>query len=95
MMSWVQLILPLFAGLALGAAFFGGLWLTVTRGLGSSKAGIWFLVSNILRTCMSATGFYFMARIGFPELAASLAGFLSSRVIVGRLVTFSAGFRGG
>ena len=73
------------AGLLLGAAFFGGLWWTVRRGLSSQRAALWFLSSLLLRTSVSLAGFYFVAGGEWDRLVACLLGFVSARFIVTRL----------
>ena len=73
------------AGMLLGAAFFGGLWWTVRRGLASQRAALWFLGSLLLRTSISLAGFYFASGGEWDRLVACLLGFVSARVIVTRL----------
>jgi F1F0 ATPase subunit 2 len=73
------------AGLILGAGFFGGLWLTVTKGLASQQAGLWFLVSNFVRTGLLLTGFYFVGRGSAADLCVCLFGFFCARLFAGRL----------
>jgi F1F0 ATPase subunit 2 len=73
------------AGLFLGAIFFGGLWWTVRRGLGSGQPAIWFGLSALVRMAIAFAGFYFFAHDGLPSLAACLVGFLSARMAITRL----------
>jgi F1F0 ATPase subunit 2 len=86
------LALALGVGALLGAMFFGGLWLTVRRGLASSRPGIWFMGSMLLRTGMVVTGFYFLlslpalAASGWKILLAGLLGFLLARLGAMRLL---------
>jgi F1F0 ATPase subunit 2 len=83
------LALALGAGVLLGAVFFGGLWLTVRRGLASSRPGIWFMGSMLLRTGIVVTGFYFLLRLpadGWKILLAGLLGFLLARLAATRLL---------
>ncbi len=76
------IILALFAGVLLGAAFFGGLWWTVRRGVASKQPALWFGVSLVLRTAVTITGFYYVTRGDWRKLVACLAGFALGRVVV-------------
>ena len=55
------------AGMALGAIFFGGLRWTVRRGVHAANPGLWFGVSALLRMAIVVSGFYFVARLGWPR----------------------------
>jgi F1F0 ATPase subunit 2 len=79
------LALALFAGLLLGAIFFGGLWWTVHRGLSSSRPAFWFLGSLLLRMSLVLVGFYFVGRGDWRRLVTCLLGFVVARFIVMRL----------
>ena len=81
----LALLFSLFAGVLLGAVFFGGLWFTVRRGLTSHQPALWFLGSMLLRTAIAVAGFYFVMQGDWRRLAACLAGFLVARVCVLRL----------
>ncbi len=76
----LTLMLPLMAGLLLGAVFFGGLWWTVRRGLESKSPAAWFFCSLWLRTIMVIAGFYFVSQADWRRLVACLAGFLIVRL---------------
>ena len=78
-------VVPLIAGLALGAVFFGGLWWTVRKGLTSDHPAAWFLVSHVSRMAVTFLGFYFVADGQWQRVLLCLAGFLIARVIVNRL----------
>ncbi len=73
---------PLIAGLALGAFFFGGLWWTVRKGLTSDHPATWFLVSQLSRMAVTLFGFYFVADGQWQRVLLCLAGFLIVRVVV-------------
>jgi len=81
----VTLVLASGAGMLLGAAFFGGLWYTVRRGLSSQRPALWFLGSLLLRTSMVMAGFYFVAGDRWSRLLACLLGFVVARFVVTRL----------
>jgi len=74
-----DLTLGLFAGAALGAIFFGGLWWTVRAGLGSKIPAIWFFASFGLRTAVVLAGFYFASHADWRNSLACLLGFLAAR----------------
>jgi F1F0 ATPase subunit 2 len=86
-----SLLLALLVGALLGAAFFGGLWWTIVRGLSSRRAAVWFIGSLLLRTAITLAGFYLVARddwgaAAWERLLACLVGFLAARLMVRRLV---------
>lgn len=79
------------AGLALGAAYFTGLWLTVRRVANRSGPRTWLLVSFALRTVLTLAVFVLLARQGAYPLLGALLGFIAARPLVTRFVT--AGLR--
>jgi F1F0 ATPase subunit 2 len=79
------LTLSVFAGAALGATFFGGLWWTVRAGLGSRIPAIWFLGSFGLRMAVVVAGFYFASHADWRNSLACLLGFLTARFATMRL----------
>lgn len=72
-------------GMALGAAFYGGLWWTVCR-LAGKQAGPWLLGSFALRAATVLAGFYIIARGPWHGLLACVAGLFVSRVAVTRFI---------
>ena len=74
-----------FAGLLLGAIFFGGLWWTVRKGVTAKQPALWFLGSMVLRMSIVTTGFYFVSSGHWQRLLICLLGFILARVIVTRL----------
>jgi F1F0 ATPase subunit 2 len=81
--AW-PLLLAFALGVILGILFFGGLWWTVARGIGSRHAAVWFLFSLLVRTSAAMLGFYLVGRGSWEKLAACLAGFVLARLIVTR-----------
>jgi F1F0 ATPase subunit 2 len=77
--------LEFFAGVALGAIFFGGLWWTIRKGVSSQIPGILFAGSLLLRTTITVGGFYLVSRGDWRKLLACLLGFLAARLFVTRL----------
>ena len=81
---FVALALP--AGLLLGGFFFGGLWWTVTRGVSSPRAALWFFGSMLLRTSVTAAGFCLVGREDWKRWLLCLLGFVLARLITERLI---------
>lgn len=81
----LALALAWFAGGALGAFFFGGLWWTVKKSLASSRPAVWVFCSLLLRMGVTMTGFYFVSGADWQRLLACLVGFIMARQIVTRL----------
>ena len=78
----VTFLLAAFAGLLLGAVFFGGLWWTVQKGVASNHPALWFFGSFIARMSIVLAGFYFVGGGQWQRLLSCLAGFLLARFIV-------------
>ncbi len=76
---------PFFGGAALGLLFFGGLWLTVRRGLGSARAGLWFAASSILRVAAALYGMHWLTAGRWQQLLPCVAGFYIARHAVTRV----------
>jgi F1F0 ATPase subunit 2 len=74
-------ILPLLAGIALGGLFFGGLWLTVKKAVGSKYAALLISISSLLRTAVALAGFYFVAGGSWQRLMIAVAGFILARFL--------------
>lgn len=81
----LSLILPLLGGLGLGVFFFGGLWLTVRRGLGSARAPLWFAASSLLRVAVTLYCMYLLTGGQWRKLLPCVAGFYIARHAVTRL----------
>ncbi|MGY4386099.1 F1F0 ATPase subunit 2 [Pedobacter sp. UYP24] len=80
-----MIIVALIGGLILGVIFFGGLWLTVKKALGTVYVSLWFLGSSLIRTAIALTGFYFLSQNGLLQLLISVAGFIAARFLVLRV----------
>ena len=81
----LNLMLALLLGSVLGAAFFGGLWWTIRKGVSSKVPALWFLGSILLRTTITVVGFYLIGRGDWHRLLACLLGFLLARALATRL----------
>jgi len=75
----------LLAGGLIGTVFFGGLWLTVQKGLTSEHPALWFFGSTLLRTGFALAGFYFIAQGDWRKILLGLLGFFIARVVITRL----------
>ena len=82
--------IALAAGLALGAAYFWGLWWTVRRGLTAANPALWFGISALLRLGALLTGLYFIGRAGWLSLVLMLGGILIARAWVTRAARTAA-----
>ena len=79
------LIVASIAGIGLGVIFFGGLWLTVQKGLKSKFAALWFPSSLLLRSAISLLGFYWVGKDHPERLLICLVGFIVARMLVMRM----------
>lgn len=76
------LLLGAVAGLALGSAFYVGLWATVQYACRASRPWAWIVGSYLLRLAVVGAGFLLLARDGPWTLAGALAAFLAARPLV-------------
>ena len=81
----MSLALAWLAGVVLGAIFFGGLWVTVARGVSSKRPALLFFASLMLRMSITLTGFYFVAGQHAERLLLCLLGFVMARFAITRL----------
>ena len=81
----VKLMPAFLGGLGLGMVFFGGLWLTVQKGLRSQRPALWFCTSFLLRTSITLIGIYVLAGDNWQRLLVCLLGCLVARLVVTRL----------
>lgn len=85
MSEFMWFVLAPFAGMALGAVFFGGLWWSTLRGVSARQPALWFGASVLARTAIALAGFYFVAGGDWKRLLLCVAGFILARVIVLKL----------
>lgn len=82
----IIVLLPVFfAGIVLGILFFGGLWLTVQKGLKSKNSALIFTGSFILRMALLMLGFYYVSANSWQRALICLSGFLIARVVFIRI----------
>ncbi len=79
------LFLAGFAGLLLGAFFFGGLWWSLHKALNSNRAALWQITSLLVRMGVSLLGFYLVGGGQWQRLMACLAGFVIARMLILRM----------
>lgn len=70
------------AGMAIGAAYFGGLWITLTRAETSRWPPLLLAGSYLLRLSIAGVGFGLLAVRGIVPVAAGLLGFLLVRTVL-------------
>lgn len=81
----LRTILGLVAGVALGSAYFAGLWWTVRRSMSSARPAILLLSSAVLRTALLIAGFYVVSGGRWRPLLGCLAGFIGAKLLAVRL----------
>lgn len=85
-MNKILSLLPaLFGGIVLGVLFFGGLWLTVRKGLNSKKPTLIFMGSLVIRMAIVVAGFYFIGANNWKNMLVCLGGFLIARIAITRI----------
>src|ERR1700758_4983476 len=77
--------LAFIAGVAFGAAFFGGLLWTVSHGIRSKKPALLYATSFLVRSTLALIGFYAVGRGHLERLSACLLGFFAIRFFILRL----------
>ncbi|MEO6151333.1 MAG: ATP synthase subunit I [Mucilaginibacter sp.] len=78
------MIIALISGVFLGIIFFGGLWITVKKTLGTSYSALWMLGSSLIRTIIVLSGFYLVAQGNWQKLLLAVVGFIAARFLVMR-----------
>jgi F1F0 ATPase subunit 2 len=76
--------LAFLAGLAIGAAFFGGLWWTVSRGIRSKRPALLFVTSLLVRITFAMMGLYAVGHAHLERLIACVFGFFGVRFLIPR-----------
>jgi len=72
-------------GMVLGGIYFGGLWWTVQKIVGSAQPARWLVPSFVLRVAAVLAGFWFAGAGHWQRILACLVGFLVGRFLVKRL----------
>ncbi len=79
-------ILAFATGALLSVLFFGGLWLTIRRGVDSPHPARLFVLSLLVRTAVTLGGMLLVAGDAWPRWLACALGFLLARPLVLRLM---------
>jgi F1F0 ATPase subunit 2 len=82
MIESLVLALTWLAGAGLGLIFFGGLWVTIRRGVSSERPALWFFLSMLLRMSIALAGFYFVSGGHWERLLMCVVGFVMARFAV-------------
>lgn len=77
----IHYILLIFAGLFLGSFFYGGLWFTIKKCIGTKFSSVLFLISMLLRTLIVASGFCFLSSGDIYKLLFCFSGFFITRLL--------------
>ena len=86
-MTAVSSLLVICAGLALGAIFYGGLWLTV-RSLPTARNPVLLTLASFwIRTLLVLAGFLLLARSNWLNALICLLGFVMGRIVVSRYLS--------
>lgn len=82
MTDFVHILFNLIIGLILGTFFYGGLYLTVQKGLRSKTPGFIFALSFFVRTAVVLSCLVFISRDGLNPLLMTVFGFFISRLLL-------------
>ena len=82
----INIVPAFFAGIILGILFFGGLWLTIQKGMRTKYPSLVFMASFVLRISVTLAGFYFVCSNSWEKMITCLAGFIIARMIITRYV---------
>ena len=82
MIDWPLYLISFIAGVALGIAFFGGLWLTIQKALSAKRPAVWFIASLLIRSALVIGGLYWATGQRWQRLLVSMFGFILSRFLV-------------
>ena len=75
-------IFSFIAGAALGAFYFGGLWLTVRQLAKTNQPILWLSISFIGRLGLTLAGFYLIAAGQWERLLIAIGGFFLARLLL-------------
>ncbi len=79
------LVLSAIGGLTIGAIYFGGLWWTLRKTLGTDANVALLPLSLFIRVAICLGGFYLIGAGDPAQILACLAGFIAARFILFRL----------
>ncbi|MEA3402391.1 MAG: ATP synthase subunit I [Armatimonadota bacterium] len=73
------------AGVAMGLAYFAGLWWTVQRLPGARRPVLVWGTSAVVRVAVATGVFYLLLTWGAAQLVAGVLGFIGARVLATRI----------
>lgn len=79
MNSGLTLAATVFMGVLIGLFYFGGLRITIDRGLISERPVLWFFTSFVLRTLLTLAGVWWLTGGEPLRLLACMIGFTAAR----------------
>ena len=82
MNSMTALVISFISGLIAGFFFYGGLWLTVKKGVTMKRPALLFGTSFLIRSAIVIMTFYYAGAGQWQRLLICAAGLLVARVIV-------------
>lgn len=80
------LVPPFAGGMALGALFFAGLWLSVRKLSLVKRPALLMVISYVARMLVGIGGLYLLSDGDWRRLAAALTGFVLARIVMVRLL---------
>ena len=78
----LNILWPLVAGIVLGFFFYGGLWITIKKGIDSKYAYLLLIGSFFIRTAVVLLGFYYVAKGDWKSMFYCLIGFVLAKFIL-------------
>ena len=84
MSDFLFLFIALGAGFLIGTFFFGSLWWTTKKILGSSHPTLFLVGGFLVRTAVVLVGLWLVSQGRWTNVASFLLGFIAARVVVVR-----------
>ena len=78
----MNLLIAVLAGVAIGFAFFGGLWVSVRCAVHCARHRGMIAAGGALRWILAGLAFYIISRAGTPAVLAALGGFWLTRSLL-------------
>ena len=88
-MLTLPLLIAFLKGVFLGSVFFYILWLSAKNLIRSAWPPSWFIGSWFIRMLIAIGGFYWVAEGDSMLLIACLCGFVTSKMVIARLVSIN------
>lgn len=81
-MNWIEILLALFAGIAVGLLYFGGLWWTVNRLQEANRPLAFYLASFAMRLSMIVVLVLLVLQVNTVHLFVGILGFFLARLFL-------------